>query len=69
MNTEYIGVPEKTGVFSVVGCDTFYGARMRKHLCEPGKRFMALGGRGVRSGNGSPVSKILLRPLLIFKSK
>ena len=43
MNTEYIGVPEKTGVFSVVGCDTFYGARMRKHLCEAGKAVYGLG--------------------------
>lgn len=43
MNTEYIGVPEKTGVFSVVGCDTFYGARMRKHLCEAGKAVYGFG--------------------------
>lgn len=30
MDTEYIEIPEKTGVFPVVGCDTFYGALHEK---------------------------------------
>ena len=43
MDSEYIEISEKTGVFPVVGCDTFYRARMRKHLCEAGKAVYGFG--------------------------